>query len=178
MADFGKAVSKLLEDEGGYAPEDMGRGAVNYGITLQTLRSWGCDIDQDGDVDADDIKALTPEKAVELYREKFWDTARLSEINDDRLAALIFALRVNQGPERAVRYVQRTLNVLGSKLTVDGMLGPKTMTEINTLDPAQTQSLISGIKGAAKARYEELYAANPTKYASVIQGWRSRLERL
>jgi len=59
-----KTVRQLAEEivdrEGGYVndPDDPG-GPTKYGVTIHTARALNLDVDNDGDVDIDDIKALT-----------------------------------------------------------------------------------------------------------------------
>lgn len=48
-------------------------GATNFGISLPYAQRVGIDKDKDGDVDAEDIKLLTVEDAVTLYKRDYWD---------------------------------------------------------------------------------------------------------
>ena len=48
--------------EGGWSDHKNDRGGkTNMGITLSTWRSCGYDKDGDGDIDADDLRLITPE---------------------------------------------------------------------------------------------------------------------
>lgn len=70
---FARCLPALLRHEGGYVnhPRDPG-GVTNLGITLGTARAYRLHLDGDGDVDADDVRLLTPETAVLVYRDGYW----------------------------------------------------------------------------------------------------------
>ncbi len=76
MSRFDKAVEKVLRHEGRYVnhPNDPG-GATNYGISLRFLKQLGieeADIDGDGFLNIEDIKAVTKEHAIRFYKLNFW----------------------------------------------------------------------------------------------------------
>ena len=115
--------------EGGFVadPRDPG-GATKYGISLRFLRSLVPelgDVDGDGDIDADDILAITPERARALYKAHFWDPLDLDGLGA-QLALPLFDTAVNMGHRRAVTVCQETARDLGVPLAVDGAWGPRT----------------------------------------------------
>ena len=75
MADAQKLVPFILSWEGGYVndPDDVG-GATNKGITIATWRLHGCDNDGDGDIDADDLRIITNEQWMEIFKCQYWPT--------------------------------------------------------------------------------------------------------
>ena len=170
MAEFDSAVEKLLKLEDGFAPADNNAGAVNFGITQQFLRSIG------RPATVEDVRALTREEAIALYREYFWDRLRISEIRDQRLAEVLFFAVVNMGPSRPVRYLQQGLCELRSKVNVDGVIGPRTLAAINKLGPNQSAALLLSLKQKLLARYRELAERNPALYGDDLRGWLARLE--
>lgn len=111
-------------------PDDPG-GATKWGITLSSLQKAGSlwDLDHDGDVDVSDLQLMTEEQAKEFYREHYWI---FDGISDARLAAKLFDIGVNLGPDTAVGYLQRGLLALGWSLDVDRRLGPKTLAAANS----------------------------------------------
>lgn len=126
---FDRAMQFVEHWEGGFIddPQDPG-GATRYGISLRFLRSLAPelgDVDGDGDVDADDIMALTPDRARELYRANFWAPLGLDGIGI-LLALPLFDASVNMGRRRAVTICQETVRDLGVPVTVDGVMGPRT----------------------------------------------------
>jgi len=95
-ADFNQIMTGLLAREGGYVADDAGAGPSNFGINSRA----------NPDID---VANLTPEKAAELYRSRYWDT-----INADLLPPIIreaaFDAAVNQGPERAKQWLAQAGN--------------------------------------------------------------------
>lgn len=167
MDNFDKSIKTILIHEGGYTndPIDPG-GATNFGISLRWLAQKGLigDMDGDGDVDAEDIKLLSTEKASELYRIYWWDKYKYYNIIDDSLATKIFDMSVNMGPVRAHKIVQQSINKVisigingFSELKVDGIFGPKTLSAVNSLAKLQ---LIPEIRENQKKFYLRLIARN------------------
>lgn len=68
-----------------------------------------------------DIKDLTVEEAKTIYRRDYWNVCHCDDL-PDALAIAVFDCAVNQGPGRARRLLQISLDVV-----VDGNLGPKTL---------------------------------------------------
>lgn len=107
----------LLQHEGGYVdhPHDRG-GATNHGITQATLAAW-----RGKRVSKDDVRNLTVDEAIAIYRAQYWDAVR----GDDLLPGVDYAVydyAVNSGPSRAAKDLQR---VVGA--TPDGIIGAMTL---------------------------------------------------
>jgi lysozyme family protein len=138
-----------------------------------------------------DIRNLTMEQAMEIYRRDFWVALRCHVITafDAPLAAKLFNLGVNCGVGRAAKMLQRGLNILcadyparrlnpwrqkiaqlmaGKPLLVDGQIGPITL-EIMRTCPHDGAELMA-LKGEAYIHYSQcdpLYR----------MGWLERLGR-
>ncbi|MCU0909782.1 MAG: glycoside hydrolase family 108 protein [Rhodobacteraceae bacterium] len=119
-------IPRILKHEGGYVnhPSDPG-GPTNKGITLATFRRY---ISRNGTVA--DLKALTTDQAVRVYKAQYWDAVRADELP----AGLDYAVAdyaVNSGPGRAVKALQRVLGV-----AVDGKIGPVTLSAARAVSVA------------------------------------------
>lgn len=118
MSNFPAFVERVLSHEGGYVndPRDPG-GETKFGIAKRSYPQL-------------DIKNLTRQHAIEIYRRDFWHRVR----GDDLPRAVAFQAldaAVNHGMGNAVRWLQRAAGVAD-----DGVIGPVTMAAINRADAA------------------------------------------
>lgn len=147
MARFEAAIETVLRHEGFYSNDsaDPG-GATKYGVSLRFLQSLGedlGDVDRDGDIDIQDIKALTLEGATAIYRREWWDKYLYAEISDERLATKVLDLSINMGAGQAHKLVQAAVNRTKPGLAADGKLGSKSFQAINSLPPEILLRLIA-----------------------------------
>jgi lysozyme family protein len=149
MSAFDFAVEIVLQNEGGYVnhPSDPG-GETKYGITKRQYPDL-------------DIANLTVEHAKEIYKQDYWDA-----ISGDRLpprvAALVFDCAVNQGPKRAIKFMQTALGV-----SADGAIGPRTLNAAYMADAASFATKL----GAERA----LHYASLSTFDVFGKGWMRRL---
>lgn len=117
MGYFLRAIVPVLQHEGGYAndPHDAG-GETNFGICKRVYPHL-------------DIKHLTREQAIEIYRRDYWRDY-MDKISDYRVAAKLFDMSVNMGHGQANKIVQRAVGV-----TADGVFGPHTLSAVNDMEP-------------------------------------------
>jgi hypothetical protein len=92
---FGAVIAPLLRREGGFVAQDGRSGApANFGINQRA----------NPDID---VRTLTPERATQIYKERYWD-----KINGDSLPpeaqAAVFDAAVNQGPQKALQMWQQS----------------------------------------------------------------------
>lgn len=172
---FNRAVVQTLEHEGGFVdhPDDPG-GATNWGFSLRSLRAlegsnlaaW--DFDRDGDVDADDMKLLTIDQAVDLYRRHFWydELDKLPQA----VAFKVFDMGVNLGVRQSARILQRATALFTPSLVIDGLLGPKTVAAVNE---AFSAHLLRDIASEQARFYFGLVDAKPARGVFLV-GWLRR----
>ena len=118
-------AEEIVGREGGYVndPDDPG-GATNHGVTIHTMRSLGLDLDRDGDVDVQDVRSLTRDRAVDIFIEHYFHRVRIATL-PDALHPSVFDMHVNSG-SNAVKILQRLLRRMGQQVAVDGQIGPLT----------------------------------------------------
>lgn len=121
MADFRKALDKVLRLEGGYVDNkhDHG-GATNKGITLRTYQSYY----GNGKTKAD-LANISTEEVEHIYRTGYWDKIKGDSIRNQSLAELVFDFVVNSGVGK-IRNIQLELN-----LKADNIVGPVTLAKLN-----------------------------------------------
>lgn len=166
MADFEKAIDKVLKLEGGYVdnPNDTG-GATKYGISLRFLQQI------QPSATKSIIQNLSLSDATQIYRHHFWDKCQLSHIKDQHIANKLFDLVVNMGHASGIKLVQKALNELRTeRLAEDGIMGARTLGAINEADPI---TLLAHLKLAAIKRYAAIVQAN-RKQDVFLLGWLNR----
>lgn len=126
MVDVQQIAREIVAREGGYVddPDDPG-GATKHGVTVHTMRRLGLDLDHDGDVDRDDVRRMTRDRAVGIFLEHYYRRPSI-DLLPEVLRASVFDMYVNAGAQ-AVKLLQRLLRDMGWAVTVDGVLGPQTL---------------------------------------------------
>lgn len=126
MRSVNAIADEIIAREGGYVddPADPG-GATKHGVTIHTMRRLGLDLDGDGRVTVQDVRRLTKATARKIFVDHYYRRPRIAEL-PEALRASVFDMYVNAG-SNAVKILQRLLNSMGHALTVDGLIGPKTI---------------------------------------------------
>jgi lysozyme family protein len=174
MSVFSPAFNDVKRHEGGRVnhPKDRG-GSTAFGLSLRFMKGLpglAGDVDGDGHVNADDIAALTVEKARHFYKAYFWDHYRLEQIQDQGIATKLFNFFVNMRGKTAALVAQRAANDLGANLVTDGVMGSRSIKAINALEPA---ALLCCIQWRAWEVYRAIIANDPEQ--SVFEdGWQAR----
>ena len=183
MANFEKALEKVLKHEGGYVNDPDDRGGETYkGISRNNFPEWGgwghLATHSFGDPELDsDLSALVSE----FYKEEFWDKMYLDRITPEKVSAEIFDTAVNIGIKKSSTFLQQALNVLNREerlfddLKVDGHIGAKTVSSVNLLNAnGGGFTLLKVLNILQGAYYIDIMTANPVmeKYA---RGWLKRV---
>ena len=153
-------MSDLIDDiiarEGGAKatnnPKDKG-GRTQYGIAEHANpKAW-----QDGKV--------TYEEARAIYDAKYVRGPGFDKVTDEKLQAQLVDFGVTSGPSIAIAKVQGIL-----KVDQDGILGPKTLSAINSSDPVILSNKLALERVKMIGR---IVAKNPSQ-ATFLNGWLNR----
>ena len=142
------------------------------------------DMDMDGDVDADDIRACTKKQAAVLFRQHFWDKLGCDALPLP-LAVTLYDGAVDMGPRRAKRQLQAAPKVVGedrldicAPLAEDGIMGPRTREVAQAI--AHIDADFYTARQSLRRRdafYRQLAARRPSMQA-FLNGWRNRVKAL
>lgn len=159
---FEDAIARLLSDEGGYVdnPADPG-GETKFGITKREYPQL-------------DIAALTRTEAIAIYYRDWWQRYRYGELPEP-IAAKLFDLAVNIGPDHAVRCLQRALRACSRRVTEDGALGRAT---IAAAAAANQIAMLAALRSEAAGYYRALAALERGRRSGgdreFLNGWLNR----
>lgn len=170
MANIDKLAPFILKWEGGFVndPVDKG-GATNMGVTIGTWRSVGYDKDGDGDIDVDDLHLLDKEDVIErVLRPHYWNRWRADEIHNQSVANIL----VDWVWASGAHGIKRPQRILG--VTADGIVGPKTLAAVNSMDPME---LHFRIKNDRIKFIDEICQRDPSQ-ERFRKGWMNRINAL
>ncbi len=131
---FDEIVQEVIISEGGSKytndPDDPG-GETKYGIA----KRFNPEVD---------IKNLTEDQAIEIYRNKYWDKFHI-EMLPPRLRYIYFDMIINPGSGAAAKILQEAANGKNRKypekiLVVDGQIGPKTLDALSGVELERVRS--------------------------------------
>lgn len=160
MADSKILAPFILSWEGGFAnhPKDPG-GATMKGVTLDTFRSvYG------RDKGVADLKKITDEQWQHIFKKVYWDRWKADQIKSQSLANLLVDWVWASG-KHGITKVQQLLGV-----EADGIVGPKTLTALNSKNPAQFFDIV----WQRRKRFVETCKEN----ATFGRGWMNRLNAI
>lgn len=150
---FEQAVALVLGQriEGGYVNDSRDPGGeTKFGISKRSYPKLN-------------IKTLTKEDALAIYKRDFWDVTKCDEL-PPKIAVLMFDGAINQGPVVSVRLLQEAL---GKAVVTDGIIGEKT---IAAAQKANEDELAIEFASWRLKRYA--FTANAQTY---MRGWSKRV---
>ena len=167
MANVNQLAPFILKWEGGFVNDraDLG-GATNMGVTIGAWKSCGYDKDGDGDIDVDDLRLLTREDVVNrVLKPHYWDRWKADDIKSQSVANILVDWVWASGAH-GIKIPQRLLGV-----SVDGIVGPKTLAAVNARNPRE---LFDMIKLARFDFIEDICRKRPANN-KFKRGWMNRI---
>lgn len=187
MANFLIGYKLLGGREGGYSnePEDKG-GETIFGIARNYWPAWPGWLKLDilkAHPEFPDVAESNPDlksAAGVFFKNRFWDPLHLDEFASQELANYLFDTVVNFGfgsdeKPRTPHWLQESLNEMGAGLTVDGKVGPATLSAVKTLSGSRLSAdllLLKIFKRRVRHRYETIKGDSGQK--KFITGWLAR----
>lgn len=191
MANFKEAYEITMGHEGGYSNDPVDAGGETYkGITKRFEPDW------EGWVIIDSLrnnpnfpKCLDEneelqEKVMEVYKRKYWDIFWGDKFDNQDIANEMFDTGVNMGTTRAIKYLQKSLNLLNrdqknySDISEDGVIGNNTLNTLNNFlnkfkkDVKYLLKLMNLFQGMHYINY----MSKSPKQERFARGWLSRVK--
>lgn len=166
---FTNMVPPLLKAEGGFVnnPKDKG-GATKYGITRKTLSAW-----RGEEASVDDVKALTQEEAIEIYKNEYYLKPKINQIGHEKVEEMVLDHGINAGPAAGVKLLQR---VIGAKQ--DGGLGPNSLKKLEEyIKEHGEDEFIRDYARKRKQFYLDVIKNNPDNL-EFKKGWFNRVDNM
>lgn len=175
MNAFDGAIQFVLANEGGLNEDRRDRGGItNFGLSANFLRSFGnrYDFNRNGIVE-DDIKNLTRDQAIEIYREHFW-LPIYEKVLTQYVCNYIFDMAVSMSPAVAHKIVQRATWACAKQkdyIKDDGIFGDQTLHAVNR------SIFIYPVMMSERAGYYRMRAAKEPDQQVFLDGWLARCYR-
>lgn len=165
MAYVKKLVPFILKWEGGFVndPDDLG-GVTNKGVTFATYSQYRKK-KRMPDPTIDDLKNMSDDEWTEILKTMYWDRWKADRINSQSVANIIVDWLWASG----IHGIKRPQKILG--VTVDGVVGEKTLAALNKEDPKE---LFERIKQDRFSFIDEICKARPAN-EKFRKGWINRI---
>lgn len=163
-----KGYSSDRKDRGNFVKTKWGKRFVgtNHGISAPILMEYLGRIPTE-----DDMRNLTYEQALEIYKKQYWTPQNLSLFNNQSVANLIYDGSVNQGIQAMKDIVRAAYIENGIQLgSLENPFQEKWIKMANTLDH---QLLFNSIKDGRENRYKESIT-----FKTHGDGWLNRLNSI
>lgn len=167
MANFEGFAGKVLRLEGGFVnhPADKG-GPTKYGVILSTWKQYGYDKDNDGDIDAEDIRELNEDDARYIAKKVFWDFFQADFILNQSIAEFIVDWGYNSGRVTVSKKLQKLVGV-----PADGLIGVRSLNAINC---AAQSNLFDALKVSRRMFIDSIVESDPSQ-RDFHAGWINRI---
>ena len=162
MSAFEEALRLTLGFEGGLSSDPLDKGGLtNFGVTQHAYDRFR----RRNNLNSRPVTLISGLEVMSIYRSDYWLTAHCDDL-PDKLAMCVFDAAVNHGPGKAIRLLQRALNV-----PVDGLFGPRTK---KALDIADELTTIGRFLDLRQDFYDEIIEHDPSQ-VRFKRGWANRV---
>lgn len=174
-SEFNKSQGIVKQVEAGYSADRKDRGnfvrtpygkrflGTNHGISAQILADYMGKLPT-----KKDMKNLSYETALEIFKKQYWDPQNLSEFTDQNIANIIYDGCVNQGingTKQVLREVYKKNNI-----DISDDENPFSLDFIKKVNKLDQEKLFTDIKLQRELRYK-----SSITYKTHGEGWLSRL---
>lgn len=168
MAQASKLVPFILRWEGGFVndPADLG-GTTNKGVTMATFTAYRKKRGQPAPT-IQDLKNISDADWYDIFKTLYWDRWKGDEIKSQAVANILIDWVWASG----VHGIKRPQRILG--VTVDGLVGPTTLSYLNAADPKR---LFDAIKADRIKFIDEICKARPAN-ERFRKGWMNRINAI
>jgi lysozyme family protein len=160
MDDEAKKITNDLDDSG---------GLTNWGITKKAYEAFTKTA-----VSVDYFENLTLENKKWFYQEVFWKPLGCDKMEKIGVAVCIFDTAVLYGATTGALLAQKTADICGGALKIDGILGPQSVIIINAIG---SDLFIDSFRANVLSRVDTVCLQNP-KDEKYRNGWTNRANRL
>lgn len=163
-----KLVPFILKWEGGFVddPDDLG-GATNRGVTIGTYATY-CKKKGYPAPTVERLKNLSEKDWAEILKTMYWDRWKADQIKSQSVANILVDWVWASGTH-GIKIPQQLLGV-----TIDGIVGAKTLAALNVRNPKQ---LFEEIKAARVQFIEDICRKRPANN-KFKKGWLNRINSL
>lgn len=159
-ADF---IDELLEREGGYTDDPLDRGhATNFGITAG---AWGEYRRFGRPATRAEVQGITRTQAVAFYTIAHLTNSPFQRVAYEPLRVQLIDFGINSGKDRAIRWLQRVLDV-----QVTGRIDDRT---VGCLTRDRGPLVNKALVAARLYMFDRIVATDPSQ-ARFLNGWRTR----
>ena len=175
LSSFDKAQSIVKKVEGGYSQDRKDRGnfvntpygkrflGTNHGISAPLLADYMKKLPT-----KDDMKNLSYETALDIYKQYYWEPQNLSHFKDQNISNILYDATVNQGINGTKKILRKAYNNVGLKISNNE--NPFSLTYIEKANNLDQEKLFNQIKLEREKRYK-----SSKTYKVHGKGWLSRL---
>ena len=188
MANFDEAYDITLGHEGGYTHDPVDVGGETYkGVARRYYPNWpGWAIIDTAKNDTNFPNSLRDNADLDcminqFYRDNYWNLFWGDDIPNQEIANEMFDTGVNMGVGRAVKYLQKGLNVLNrnqknyADIVEDGGFGTNTMAALNQyLNIDDASFLLKVLNILQGMHYIDYMTKSPTQ-ERFARGWLKRV---